>query len=268
MSARYAIYYTPASESLLYSRVSRLFGRSLRTKNFFTPEPPAGFAVDAWQRVVSEPAHYGLHATLKAPFTLAKGVCEDDVRAACRKLAAAHTPFFTRPLQLACLPSRNGKGHFLALTPEKGKTAEPTQALAEQKLAALEKDCVLGFEPLRAPLTEAEIAARGSLTEKEERYLRSFGYHLVFDLFRFHITLTNCLPEAELMQVREALLPLLGTYVGQPLRLDAISLCFQEERTAPFVELARFPLATRQRVSPYLVRAYGSADTMSVHVHV
>lgn len=241
MPARYAIYYTPAPDSLLERRVSRLFGRTLQSTETFPPEPPAGFAPGEWAGIVQEPAHYGLHATLKAPFTLREGADEAALRSACHKLALRHTPFATLPLQLEVLSSRNGKGHFLALTPQSGPASEP----AVQALAALEKDCVVSFESLRAPLTEADIAARGRLTDREERYLRTFGYHLILDLFRFHITLTGCLAEADLARAREALTPVLADFLGRPLRLDAISLCVQADRTQPFTECARFLLGSR-----------------------
>ena len=154
MSERYALYYTPSSDSLLFSRASRLFGRSIRSASYFEPEPPEGFDLDTWRSMVSEPAHYGLHATLKAPFTLAKdlaGLSRQEITkiltSACSKPAARHTPFATSPLELEELASRNGKGHFLALTPKRVRPA----GLAEQKMQALERDCVLSFESMRAP---------------------------------------------------------------------------------------------------------------------
>ena len=258
MSERYALYYTPSSDSLLFSRASRLFGRSIRSASYFEPEPPEGFDLDTWRSMVSEPAHYGLHATLPAPFTLAQdlaGLSRQEITkiltSACSKLAARHTPFATSPLELEELASRNGKGHFLALTPKRVRPA----GLAEQKMQALERDCVLSFESMRAPTSEEDIARRGALDALEEHYLRTFGYHLVFERFRFHITLTNCLPEEELGRVKVALKSLFAPFIGRTLRIDAISLCRQEDRNSPFVELVRLPLAKRLDVSPYLCTA-------------
>lgn len=270
MSVRYALYYTPASDSLLYSRASRLFGRSIRSIHSFDPEPPASMDAQSWRAMVTEPAHYGLHATLKAPFEPAQDLAERPkaeaikiLTSACASLAARHTPFATNPLELASLPSRNGKGSFLALTPVKTRPAN----LAEQKMRALERDCVLSFEPMRAPIREEDVQRRGNLDAVEEHYLRAFGYHLVFDRFRFHITLTNCLEDADLERVKNALMPLFAPIVGQPLRIDAISLCCQEDRKSPFVELARLPLATRRDVSPYLAHTQKAGSRIPLRVY-
>ncbi len=243
MPARYALYYTPARTTLLYSRVSRLFGRTILSALPFAPEIPEGFSSDEWQAIVKEPAHYGLHATLKAPFVfreqdLPKEQQEEILCSLCAQVARRHAPFDTAPLTLARLQSRNGTGSFLALTP----AAEKPSDLSRQKMLALEKDCVLSLESVRAPLSEADVAARGALDEKEAHYLRTFGYHLVFDRFRFHLTLTGCLSEDRLQAVEAALKPLLAPMTGKPLRIDSLSLCYQEERNQPFVEVKRFDL--------------------------
>ncbi len=243
MPARYALYFTPAPTSLLYSRVSRLFGRTILSALPFAPEVPEGFSLEEWQAIVKEPVHYGLHATLKAPFVFKEQDLPKEQQKAvlyelCAQVARRHTPFDTAPLTLACLKSRNGTGSFLALTPAQEKPSD----LTRQKMRALEKDCVLALEPVRAPLTEADIAARGALDEREAHYLRTFGYHLVFDRFRFHMTLTGCLPEPELVRVQEALRPLLAPMTGKPLRIDSVSLCSQDDRKSPFVEVKRFAL--------------------------
>ena len=192
---------------------------------------------------MKEPAHYGLHATLKAPFVfreqdLPREQQEEILCSLCAQVARRHAPFDTAPLTLARLQSRNGTGSFLALTP----AAEKPSDLSRQKMLALEKDCVLSLESVRAPLSEADVAARGALDEKEAHYLRTFGYHLVFDRFRFHLTLTGCLSEDRLQAVEAALKPLLAPMTGKPLRIDSLSLCYQEERNQPFVEVKRFDL--------------------------
>ena len=55
--------------------------------------------------------------------------------------------------------------------------------------------------------------------------------------------------------MKVALKSLFAPFIGRTLRIDAISLCRQEDRKSPFVELVRLPLAKRLDVSPYLCTA-------------
>lgn len=245
MSARYAIWFTPSPDGLLFSRVSLLFGRSLRKGQTFAPVAPMGIPARDWETVVAEPAFYGLHATLKAPFvpdrtSAGSGeTCRERLRAALRDLCRRHHGFSTCPLVLDRLPHRNGDGYFLALTPEdNGFFAGQGKA----EMRSLEKDCVLSFERFRKPLDEADIRRHGELSEKEATYLRTFGYHRIFDLFRFHLTLTGPLEEPLLSRVEEALMEHLAPLLGKPLKVDGLSLCAQDERDLPFYEVCRMSL--------------------------
>lgn len=222
MSRRYALYWLPAPGSRLEA-----FGRAiLGTDNVTgTPVPhPEGLGdlapVTAGARV------YGFHATLKAPLRLAPGTGEPDLVAAARALAAAHPPVAVGPLRVAAL------GPFLALVPE----APPPE------LGLLAAECVAALDPFRAPLTEAERAKRRPerLDPRGRALLARWGYPYVFEAFRFHMTLTDALPEAERDLWHRRLSEAYAAAGPEPLRIDAVSLLTQDG-SGPFRLLARLP---------------------------
>ncbi|SFT09378.1 DUF1045 domain-containing protein [Methylobacterium sp. yr668] len=222
MSRRYALYWLPAPDSRLEA-----FGRSVLGTDNVTGLPvphPEGLGdlapVTAGARV------YGFHATLKAPLRLAPGTGEADLVAAARALAAAHPPVSVGPLRVAAL------GPFLALVPE---TPPP-------ELGLLAAECVAALDPFRAPLTEAERAKRRPerLDPRGRALLDRWGYPYVFEAFRFHMTLTDALPEAERDLWHRRLSEAYAAAGPEPLRIDAVSLLTQDG-SGPFRLLARLP---------------------------
>jgi len=76
VTGRYAIYFTPDDSSEL-----GLFGatvlrrRSEDAGDWLNPELPVDFPQSSdWAERIKKPAHYGFHATMKAPFELAPGI--------------------------------------------------------------------------------------------------------------------------------------------------------------------------------------------------
>ena len=107
MAARYALYYAPRRDEPLYRLMAPLFGRDCRDGRRLPggPVAPAGVEHDLWTSLARTPAHYGLHATLKAPFEL-RSTSEGMVaalREACRKVAERHARWLTAPLGLCLL---------------------------------------------------------------------------------------------------------------------------------------------------------------------
>ena len=90
-----------------------------------------------------EPARYGFHATLKAPFRL-RGASEQDLLTAFDAFAERHRTVPVGPLEVACI------GGFVVLRP-----AQPSAELEE--LAAA---CVVDFDVFRAPLSQSERERR------------------------------------------------------------------------------------------------------------
>ena len=222
MTRRYALYWLPAPGSRLEA-----FGRAvlgIDTVSGDAVAHPAGLrdlaAVTAGARV------YGFHATLKAPLRLAAGTTEADLVAAARDLATAHPPVAVGPLAVAAL------GPFLALVPESPPPG----------LALLAAECVAALDRFRAPLTEAERAKRrpDRLGPRGRALLDRWGYPYVFEAFRFHMTLTDALPEAERGDWRARLTEAYAAAGPGSLVIDAVCL-LRQDGSEPFRLLTRLP---------------------------
>ena len=211
---RVAIYATPAADAPLARAAAEWLGRDpFRDAPTRAPDP----AVDPF---VAEPARYGFHATIKAPFRLADGRTIAEMDAALEAFAASRPIVAVGALQLQRI------GAFFALVP-----AAPEPALAE-----LEEATVRAFEPFRAPLGQDEIARRRpeSLTARQRDHLLAFGYPHVFDEFRFHMTLTGRVPDKDLERVEALLRARFASFLGRPLRVDGLALFVEPEPGAPF----------------------------------
>jgi putative phosphonate metabolism protein len=177
---RFAIYYVPDPKSELYR-----FGASVLGYDCYdvgAVEFPSEAGAD-WAGKVAAPRTYGFHATLKAPFRLAAGESSAALTADLDTFARAHPAIDVGPLRVAEI------GAFVALVP-----AAPCRPLDD--LAAA---CVERFDRFRAPLTAPDLARRlaAPLTERQRAQLDRWGYPYVFDEFRFHMTLTGPLADAE-----------------------------------------------------------------------
>lgn len=210
---RAAVYATPAPPSEL----SRLAGIWLG-RDAFTGE--ATRAADATRDpLVAEPARYGFHATLRAPFRpkldVDLGALTDQLGAFC---SARRAPVI-RALRLERL------GAFFAVVPDGPEPA----------LQALEGQVLDAFEPFRAPLTEAEVTRRrpDRLTARQRGHLDAWGYPFVRDEFRFHMTLTGPIP-GPADDLRRDLETHFASVLGRPLPLDGLGLFVEPEPGAPF----------------------------------
>ncbi|GJD34550.1 DUF1045 domain-containing protein [Methylobacterium aerolatum] len=219
---RYAIYALPEPGSALET-----FGRSVLGIDNVTGEavahPPD---LPGLAGITTAPRVYGFHATLKAPMRLAPGIGEGDLLGAVRRLAAAHPPVAVGELTVAAL------GRFLALVP----------VAAPPALGLLAAECVAALDPLRSPLSEAEIAKRRpeQLTSRGRALLDRWGYPHVFEDFRFHMTLTDALPEDALNGWRTRLAEAYARSGAGPLTIAALGV-LRQEKGKPFRLLARAP---------------------------
>ena len=222
---RYAIYYAPPPKSALWRFGASVIGYDAETGAALPPPALRRFDAERWREITAEPRRYGFHATLKAPFRLAQGRSEDELRAACAAFAAERTRFACTGVQLAVL------GRFLAL-----KTASSCAALDRLAGAA-----VAGFDAFRAPMNAAEMEKRrrAPLTPRQQDHLARWGYPYVLEDFRFHMTLTGPLEDDE-RALAEAELADLFAQSGAdgPLIVGGIALYRQGE--GPFRLLARF----------------------------
>lgn len=208
MTTRYALYFIPEDGTAL-----------ARLGDHWLTALPADLTDEA--RV------YGFHATLKAPFRLPPGTTEDRLRAECAALARQSTAIDEAPPALARLHG------FYALRPSQN-------SIAIQSLAA---EAVRHLDPFRAPLNARELAKRlaAPLSPRQRDLLEHWGYPYVFDEYRFHMTLTRRLDQAETPAVEALLRPLVAEAISEPLRIASICLMRQADG-APFTLLQRFTL--------------------------
>jgi hypothetical protein len=160
------------------------------------------------------PRKYGFHATLKPPFRLAEGQDVQALEAAASDLAVDLAPAICDGLKLTTL------GRFVALTPQDDMQAVRRVAGA----------CVRELDRFRAPASEAELARRRKvgLSPAQEALLTQWGYPYVMEEFRFHMTLTERLPQDDIAiwsaAVQRHLPDLPSLFV-----LDQIALCGERE---------------------------------------
>ncbi len=220
---RYAVYALPegplAEAAQAWLGWDAALGRALPHPAVALPRPLA--------ELTEAPRRYGFHGTLKAPFRLAAGVDEPALGWAVAALSQRLVPARAPGLRLARL------GGFLALVPL-GDGAD---------LSDLAQRVVEALDAFRAPLTEAEIARRRPerLTARQRVLLHRWGYPYVAEEFRFHLTLTGDLPEAEL----DAVEAVLASYLPPPpapYTLDHLALMGEAE-DGRFHLIRRYTLA-------------------------
>lgn len=111
------------------------------------------------------------------------------------------------------------------------------------RLGALAAAAVEGLDGFRAPADAAETARRmaAGLTPAQAALLARWGYPFVMSEFRFHITLTSPLTQAERDAVAAVLAPRLGPLLPRP--FEIADLCLMgEDDGGRFHLLARHPL--------------------------
>ncbi len=226
---RFAIYFTPTADSALWRFGCGVIGYDA-ARGVDVPDQQRdtlGGLLGAAQ--VAQPARYGFHATLCAPFSAATGVGRADVLASAKVLAAALMPVRLGRLRVARMDG------FLALVP----------AADCPSLNAMAADCVRHFDALRAPLSAADRARRveARLTPRQIALLDRWGYPFVFEEFRFHMTLTGTLAATALELIEPALSDAYA-HIDEPVMIDAISVLEQPTRKAPFRIVSRLPLRT------------------------
>ncbi len=174
---RFAIYDAPVDDALANFGATWL-GWDLRTGRFTRQADMPGL-----DDITMTPRKYGFHGTLKPPFRLADGLSLDELRASVADLAGRCAPAQSGGLTLTTM------GGFLALTPTGDLTA----------LARVASTCVRDLDAFRAPAFEAELVRRRStgLSARQEALMRRWGYPYVLEEFRFHLTLSGRLPEAD-----------------------------------------------------------------------
>lgn len=203
MTARYAIYFAPDRDSLLWQRA----------QDWLAQPDLAPLTVSA--------RRYGFHATIKAPMTLALDFAELD--AAVEAFAVEHAPVVLDGIAPRLLDG------FLALT-----TQPQPAALTDFASAAVD-----AFEPFRASLSEGELARRlkAPLTPRQVELVHQYGYPYVLEEFLFHMTLTDRLPEDMREPMMERATAWFREALAEPVVLDRIVVFAEPQPGAPFERL-------------------------------
>lgn len=223
---RYALFYAPEEDTPLARFGDGWLGRDAVNDRALPPPLLPGFTTDRIAAITGVPAHYGFHATLKAPFRLRTGATADDLLVAVERFADERPPFAAPP------PVLDSLAGFVAV--RLSQPCAPFQTLAD--------DAVVAFEGYRAAPNTTEMVRRRypGLTERQETFLDRWGYAYVFEEWRFHMTLSCPLDDAERLRLIGALTPLLEPMAGTSLPVRSICL-FVEEGGRPFRLLRRVP---------------------------
>jgi putative phosphonate metabolism protein len=223
MSTRYAIYYAPRPDTLFHTLGTNWLGRDA-----WTGEAAGQPTIDNIAGLTAEPRRYGFHATLKAPFQLARTKNRKDLSVFAEEFARRQAPVMLPKLRLAALD------RFLALVPD----------METDHLHELAACCVMDFDGFRGPLHQEEIArrTRSGLNLRQNRLLLNWGYPHVLDQFRFHMTLSNKVGPTDMARLRAEAETHFAPVIGVPLRLDAITIFSEAPAGAPFCAEERFAL--------------------------
>ena len=231
MTKRYAIYYSPASNSPLWQFGCRWLGRDPEQNCDWSRYSVPGFTTQEMDALTSSPRQYGFHATLKPPFRLASGTTEEDLYGSVKAFSRECQPFILPPLQFDRL------GGFLALRP--ATRSDPLHALADA--------CVRQFERFRRPTDPTELQGRrtSGLTQRQEALLGEFGYPYVFDQYRFHLTLTGRLDNETAARLRPWLELELGPVLLHQERVAELCVFVQDAADGLFRLDHRTPFGAR-----------------------
>lgn len=226
MPERFAIYYAPSATSHLWERAAAWLGRDSSDGKLLNG-PLAGIDRDRLLNLTQSANRYGFHATLKAPMALVDGAGEADLRAAITAFASEHAALDLGKPRLASLDG------FLALL------VDDNEALQDFAAHVVER-----FDIFRAPMTAKDRAARAGrhLSARQTELLDAYGYPYVFDEFRFHMTLTDRLADADRAEIMQAAKTWFNPVLEEPLLLDRLALYHEPDTGKPFVRLADFKL--------------------------
>jgi putative phosphonate metabolism protein len=221
---RYALYYVPPANARWVRFATSWLGWDLETGTA-PPHPQVPELSLPIADITRTPRKYGLHATLKPPFRLAPDQTREDLEIACALLAGSLAPVHLNGLGVTRM------GRFLALCP----------ARPDADVTGLAARCVADLDRFCAPATGRDrVHAR--LTPSRTRNLARWGHPHVMDDFRFHITLTGRLPEAELADATDALKRNLAPLLPATSEISDLALV-GENRDGRFHLLGRYPLS-------------------------
>jgi len=218
---RVAVYYAPEAADPLWTAGTTWLGRDPESGHDL-PQPPG-----LEPELTAEAASYGLHGTVKPPMRLAPGRSYADFVGAAADLALSLREFEMPAFSVQILHG------FLAIR-ETAPSAD-LQALSDVTVATL--------DPFRAPLSASELEKRRrhGLSAAEEAMLAHWGYPYVFQLWRFHLTLSRRLTEAEAAELRPRAEDYFAPATGKRRTCRSLALFTQEAPGVAFRLAERLP---------------------------
>ncbi|CAE6787203.1 hypothetical protein R75461_04554 [Paraburkholderia nemoris] len=229
--ARFAVYYAPSRESAWWRAGSAWLERDAESGERCVSPQPEGLTRPLAD-LTEAPRRYGWHGTLVAPFRLAEGVTQQHVLEATRQWAHTQSPF-ALPVEAATL------GDFVAL--------RPADQNGEANIGAVAASALRSLDALRARPSAADLGRRlaAPLSERQRALLIEWGYPYVFDEFRFHMTLSSSLTDADERATLVAWWQAQTSALG-PLAVDHAALFVEPAPGEPFVLWQRVPFQTRE----------------------
>ena len=231
---RVAIYFLPKKNSSLENFGKNLLGRDINKKKKISLTRRQKYFInrgftyfDELKDYCEQPAKYGFHATLKAPFRLKRNVKTKNFYDVISHIAAQHSRFKIKGLKIVYSKK------FTLITSRK-----PNKLLIN-----LENDLVKHLDTFRAELNKTEIKKRipDSLTFKQNKYLKEWGYPFVLDQYKFHMTLMNQNNNKLSNKQKLELEKLIYKISNNLLEFNEISL-LGENKNGYFEEIKRFKL--------------------------
>ncbi|MFZ6672929.1 DUF1045 domain-containing protein [Undibacterium sp. Xuan67W] len=228
LTSRYAVYFSPEQQSPWFSAGNSWLGRDAETGNTLAQPQINHIPLHRFSELTASPRRYGFHATMKAPFQLVAGASEKDLFAQLA-LLCKHAGAIT-----IAHPRLQMLGDFLAIQADE----------QQDEIAALAQACVLHFDSLRAPMTDAELRRRrqSRLSQRHEELLLRWGYPYTEEAYRFHMTLSDSLAQVEADTVARLLNAAERHFnISAPIEINNLSI-FKEDAPG-----AAFKLIHRRR---------------------
>jgi putative phosphonate metabolism protein len=232
--ARFAIYFAPARASGWWEAGSAWLGRDAESGDALALPADAGTPSlsNSLERLTASPRRYGWHGTLVAPFCLADNVTVADLLDRAERWAHTQTAFGL-PVEADTL------GDFVAM--------RPAASSGDERMRQLAADALRTFAPLRIQPSAADIAKRmeAPLTERQRELLVEWGYPYVLDEFRFHMTLSNSLDNADDRAAMVAWWQRESTKLG-PLPVDGAAIFVEAAPGEPFMLWQRLAFTAKE----------------------
>ena len=230
-NARFAVRFSPAIGSPWWDFGSRWLGQCAFTGETFVQPVIEHLPNALHERLTAGPRRHGWHATLKAPFELARGINTAILEHGVDAIALMWHPTVIPSFRVEIFKD------ILALVP-----ATPCAAVD-----AIAGACVTGLHPYSAPLPPENLrrCRASGLTAREDALLLRWRHPFVLDQFCFHLPLTSSLRGVTPLQVKALIDAAQHAVEDLPACVfDAISLFKEPAPGENFIFLSRFELSS------------------------